>query len=44
MTYFEGEIHKKAFENSHTVIFAFDDDIKLICKKNNPYTLNNFEV
>ena len=29
MAYFEGEIHKKAFENSHTVIFAFDDD-KLI--------------
>lgn len=25
MTYFEGEIHKKAFENSHTVVFAFDD-------------------
>ncbi len=24
MTYFEGEIHKKAFENSHTVVFAFD--------------------
>ena len=29
MAYFEGEIHKKAFENSHTVVFAFDDD-KLI--------------
>lgn len=29
MAYFEGELHKKAFENSHTVIFAFDDD-KLI--------------
>jgi Acetyltransferases len=29
MTYFEGEVHRKAFENSHTVIFAFDDD-KLI--------------
>lgn len=29
MTYFEGEIHKKAFENSHTVVFAFDED-KLI--------------
>jgi GNAT superfamily N-acetyltransferase len=29
MTYFEGEVHKKAFENSHTVVFAFDDD-KLI--------------
>ncbi len=24
MTYFEGEMHKKAFENSHTVVFAFD--------------------
>ena len=29
MTHFEGEIHKKAFENSHTVVFAFDDE-KLI--------------
>ena len=29
MGYFEGEVHKKAFENSHTVVFAFDDD-KLI--------------
>ena len=29
MAYFEGEVHKKAFENSHTVVFAFDDD-KLI--------------
>ena len=29
MAYFEGEVHKKAFENSHTVLFAFDDD-KLI--------------
>ena len=29
MTYFDGEVHKKAFENSHTVVFAFDDD-KLI--------------
>ena len=29
MAYFEGKIHKKAFENSHTVVFAFDDD-KLI--------------
>lgn len=29
MGYFEGEVHKKAFENSHTVIFVFDDD-KLI--------------
>ena len=29
MAYFEGETHKKAFENSHTVIFAFDND-KLI--------------
>ena len=26
MAYFEGEVHKKAFENSHTVVFAFDDD------------------
>lgn len=29
MAYFEGEVHKKAFGNSHTVVFAFDDD-KLI--------------
>ncbi|MBW9174034.1 GNAT family N-acetyltransferase [Clostridium estertheticum] len=29
MMYFEGEVHKKAFENSHTVVFAFDDN-KLI--------------
>ncbi|SFD01885.1 GNAT family N-acetyltransferase [Clostridium uliginosum] len=29
MAYFEGEVHKKAFENSHTVVFVFDDD-KLI--------------
>ncbi|OOM81610.1 GNAT family N-acetyltransferase [Clostridium sp. BL-8] len=29
MTYFEGEVHKKAFENSHTTVFAFDGD-KLI--------------
>ncbi|MEQ8156568.1 MAG: GNAT family N-acetyltransferase [Clostridiaceae bacterium] len=29
MAYFEGEIHKKAFENSHTMIFVFDGD-KLI--------------
>ena len=29
MGYFEGEVHRKAFENSHTVIFAFDND-KLI--------------
>jgi len=29
MSHFEGEMHKKAFENSHTVVFAFDDD-KLI--------------
>jgi ribosomal protein S18 acetylase RimI-like enzyme len=29
MKYFEGKLHKKAFENSHTVVFAFDDD-KLI--------------
>lgn len=26
---FGGEVHKKAFENSYTVVFAFDDD-KLI--------------
>ncbi|BCZ46991.1 N-acetyltransferase [Clostridium gelidum] len=26
MSYFEGEVHKKAFENSHTVVFAFDND------------------
>src|SRR5471030_2729550 len=25
MAYFEGEVHKKAFENSHTVVFIFDD-------------------
>lgn len=24
MTYFEGKLHKKAFENSHTVVFALD--------------------
>ena len=29
MTYFEGKVHKKAFENSHTVVFAFEND-KLI--------------
>jgi GNAT superfamily N-acetyltransferase len=29
MAYYEGEIHKKAFENSHTVVFVFDED-KLI--------------
>ena len=29
MAYFEGEVHKKAFENSHTVVFVFDGD-KLI--------------
>jgi ribosomal protein S18 acetylase RimI-like enzyme len=29
MSYFEGKVHKEAFENSHTVVFAFDDD-KLI--------------
>lgn len=29
MAYFEGKLHKKAFENSHTVVFAFDED-KLI--------------
>lgn len=26
MAYFEGAVHKKAFENSHTVVFAFDED------------------
>lgn len=26
MAYFEGTVHKKAFENSHTVVFAFDED------------------
>jgi predicted N-acetyltransferase YhbS len=29
MAYFEGEKHKKAFENSYTTVFAFDGD-KLI--------------
>lgn len=29
MAYYEGGIHKKAFENSHTVVFIFDGD-KLI--------------
>lgn len=29
MSYHQGEVHKKAFENSHTVIFIFDDE-KLI--------------
>ena len=29
MSYVDSEIHKKSFENSHTVIFAFNDD-KLI--------------
>jgi ribosomal protein S18 acetylase RimI-like enzyme len=29
MAYFEGEVHKKAFENSYTVVFVFDED-KLI--------------
>lgn len=29
MAYFEGALHKKAFENSHPVVFAFDED-KLI--------------
>lgn len=29
MSYTTNEIHKKSFENSHTTIFAFDDD-KLI--------------
>jgi ribosomal protein S18 acetylase RimI-like enzyme len=26
MAYFEGVVHKKAFENSQTVVFAFDED------------------
>lgn len=26
MAYFEGDVHKKAFENSHTVVFAFDSE------------------
>jgi len=25
MPHFKGKLHKKAFENSHTVILAFDD-------------------
>lgn len=29
MAYFEGEVHKKAFENSYIVVFAFDEE-KLI--------------
>lgn len=29
MAYFEGEVHRKAFENSYTVVFVFDDN-KLI--------------
>jgi ribosomal protein S18 acetylase RimI-like enzyme len=29
MGYYPGEIHKKVFENSHTVVFVFDND-KLI--------------
>ncbi|KLU63483.1 acetyltransferase (GNAT) family protein [Peptococcaceae bacterium CEB3] len=29
MAYFNGEVHKKAFENSHTVVFVFNDN-KLI--------------
>jgi ribosomal protein S18 acetylase RimI-like enzyme len=29
MSYFEGKVHKHAFENSHTVTFVFDHD-KLI--------------
>lgn len=27
MAYFEGEVHKRAFENSHAVAFIFDADI-----------------
>jgi len=26
MAYFEPEVHKKAFENSHTVVFVFEED------------------
>ena len=26
MAYFKGEVHKKAFENSHTVVFVFHND------------------
>ncbi len=26
MAYYEAEVHKRAFERSHTVVFAFDDD------------------
>jgi ribosomal protein S18 acetylase RimI-like enzyme len=29
MAHYQGEIHKKAFENSHTVVFVFDNE-KLI--------------
>lgn len=29
MAYYESEVHRKAFENSHTVVFVFDED-KLI--------------
>ncbi|WP_406658231.1 GNAT family N-acetyltransferase [Methanolobus sp. ZRKC2] len=29
MTHFEGDVHKKAFENSSSVVFVYDDD-KLI--------------
>jgi hypothetical protein len=29
MSHYEGEIHKKAFENSYAVVFDFDND-KLI--------------
>lgn len=27
MGYFDGEVHKKAFENSYTVVFVFDNDV-----------------
>lgn len=26
MTHFEGDVHKTAFENSHTVVFVYDED------------------
>ena len=26
MAYYEGELHRKAFENSYVVVFVFDED------------------
>lgn len=26
MSYYDGEVHRKAFENSYTVVFVFDND------------------